>query len=109
MPSGLVGTIYTQINSGVKENPYFETLSDFPRVHVDMWWIGPMWPKCAFGDQKGLIWKKPCRLATPLIMGQEIADFSKILFSFLKWDFFMGQKKGVLGQKTVFWGVLDRA
>ena len=23
-----------------------------------VWWVGPMWPKCAFGDQKGLIQKK---------------------------------------------------
>ena len=56
--SGLVGTIYTQFNSGFMKNPYFEKVADFSSVHVDMWWIGPMWPKCAFGDKKGLIWGK---------------------------------------------------
>ena len=32
----------------------------FLLCQVDMWWIGTMWPKCAFGDQKGLIQKKTC-------------------------------------------------
>ena len=27
----------------------------FPCVHVDMWWVGSMCPKCAFGDQKGIV------------------------------------------------------
>ena len=37
-------------------SPLFpKNLPIFSCVHVDMWWIGPMWPKCAFGDQKGLM------------------------------------------------------
>ena len=106
MPNGLVGSIYTQFK-GVMENPYFEKLADFSHVHVDMKWIGPMWPKCTFGDQKELIWKKKtCRLAIPLVMRQKIASFSKnIEFYFFTFD---GSKSGVLGQKTVLKGVLDR-
>ena len=46
LSSGLVGTIYNQFNSVVMENPYFEELVDFAHVHVDMWWICPMWLKC---------------------------------------------------------------
>ena len=96
VPSGLVGTIYTQSNSSFMENLI---LADFSSVHVNMWWIGPMWPKCAFGDQKGLIWKKkPRRLAILLIIGHEITDFSKIYFFLLLWV-----KRGVLGQRTMFW------
>ena len=67
-----MGTIYTLSNSDFMENPYFEKLADF---HVDMWWIGPMWLECAFGDQKGLIRNKDIHLAIPRIMGPKIAEF----------------------------------
>ena len=75
MPSGLMGTIYTKSKSGFMENPYFEKLADFFYVHVEIGWIGPMRPKCAFGDQKASFRIKTCHLAIPRIMGQKIADF----------------------------------
>ena len=68
-----------------------------------MWLIGPMWPKCAFGDQKGLIRKKTCHLAIPLIMEQNNADFLKIdFFFYLLWvqKVIFWVKNGVFG---VFW------
>ena len=70
-----MGTIYTKFKVGLMENPYFEKLADFPYMHVDMCRIGPVWPKCAFGDQKASFGKKTCHLAIPLTMGQKIADF----------------------------------
>ena len=33
--------------------------------HVDMWWFCPMWPKCAFGDQKCLIRNKDMPFGNP--------------------------------------------
>ena len=60
-----------------------------------MWWTGPMWPKCAFGDQKGRIRKKDMSFGNPLIMGQKITDFSKNI-DFSIFVLFMGQK-------VVFW------
>ena len=97
MPSGLVGTIYTQSNSGVMENPYFKKLADFSHVHVDMWWTCPMWPKCAFGDQKGLIRTKDMLFGNPLIMGQNcgLYQFYFLLFMGPKVVFWV--KNGVLG------------
>ena len=54
-----------------------------------------MWPKCAFGDQKGLIRNiKTCRLAMPLINEQKIAGFEKIDFSYFL---------PFMDQKVVFW------
>ena len=32
---------------------------------MDMWWISPMWPKCAFGDQRVLIRKKGMPFGDP--------------------------------------------
>ena len=84
--SGLVGTIYTQSNLGFMKPPYFEKLADFSYVHVIMWWIGPMWPKCAFGDQKGLIRKNRHAVwHSPLIM-QNVCGLLKqsIFFLFLQ-------------------------
>ena len=46
------------------ENPYFEKMVDFLR-HGDMWWFCPTWPKCAFGDQKGLIRNKDVPFGIP--------------------------------------------
>ena len=105
VPSGLVGTIYTQSNSGFMKTPYFENLADFSCVHVDMWWIGPMWPKCAFGDQKGLIWKESMLFGNPLHHGTKNCELFKkcriLIFYFLV-------KGDILSKKTVFGGVLDR-
>ena len=81
------------------EDPYFEKNGRFSHVHVGMWCIGPMWPKCAFGDQKGLIWKKATSFGNALIMGQEIADFSTSII-FLFFMLFMGQRGGCFGSKN---------
>ena len=81
MPSGLVGTIYTQSKSGFMENPYFEKLADFSYV---MWMCGGLapWsapcPKCAFGDQNGLIRKKVMPFGNPSYHGTKIADFQRL-------------------------------
>ena len=40
VPSGLVGSIYTQFNLGSLENPYFEKMADFPCMHVEMGFTG---------------------------------------------------------------------
>ena len=103
-PSGLVGTIYrdTQSDSCFMETPYFEKDGQFFQCHVDMWWVSPMWPKCAFRDQKGLIWK---RYATwhPPDHRTKIANFSKkyhfhfILLYWSKGAGYFGSENGVLG------------
>ena len=75
MPSGLVGTIYTQSDSGFMENPYFEKLADFSCV---MWICGgfaPCGPSALLATKKASFGIKTCHLAIPLIMGQKIADF----------------------------------
>ena len=36
VPSGIVGTIYTKSNVGLRGNSYFEKLADFPYMHVEM-------------------------------------------------------------------------
>ena len=71
-----MGAIYTQSNSGFRGKPRFEKLTNFFLSHVDtvsVWWVevGPMWPKCAFGDQKGLIRKK----VMPFDHAKMFADF----------------------------------
>ena len=65
-----------------------------------------MWPKCAFGDQKGLIWNKDLPFGNFPYHRTKIADFQKI--DFLIYFTFDGPKSGILGPKTVFSGVLDR-
>ena len=58
-----------------------------------------MWPKCAFGDQKGLIRNKDMPFGNPPHQGTKIADFQKIFFCFfyrlwtIKWYFVL--KNGV--------------
>ena len=65
-----------------------------------------MWPKCAFGDQKGLIRNKDMPFGNPPHHGTKNYGFSKnIDFYFLP---LYGTKSGVLGQKTVFLSVLDQ-
>ena len=88
VPSGLVGDQLHPIQLGLKANPCFGELAD-----VDMSWIGPIWPKCAFGDQKSLIWKEA------MSFGKKMPIFNST---------FHGSKRGILGPKTVFWGVLDK-
>ena len=43
--------------------------------HVDVWWFCPMWPKCAFGDPKGLIGRKDMPFGNPPYHRTKIADF----------------------------------
>ena len=95
MPSGLMGTIYTQSDSGFMENPYFEKLADFSCV---MWICGgfaPRGPSAPLVTKKASFGIKTCHLAIPRIMGQKIANFYKIsIFLFLL---------PFMGQKVVFW------
>ena len=103
MLSGPVGAIYTQSNSGFMEHPCFEKIGRFPLRHVDMWRIGPMWPKCAFGDQKGLIKKKRHAIwQSPSSWDKKLRTLkNRFLFFTLH-----GSKSGILGQKRcfgVFW------
>ena len=107
MPSGLMGTIYTQSDSGFMKNPYFENLADFFYV---MWICGEFaacGPSALLATKKASFGIKTCHLAIPRIMGQKIADFYKISIFFIFLPF--------MGQKVVFWvkkpvglSVLDR-
>ena len=84
------------------ETPYFEILADFYCVHVGMWWIGPYGPSALLATKKASFGNKTCRLAIPLIIGQDIADFSKKHRFLLLWV-----KQGVFWVKNgVFSGVL---
>ena len=51
--------------------------------HVDMWWIGPMWPKCAFGNQKGLIRNKGMPFGNPPYHGKKNLQTLKSIFFYL--------------------------
>ena len=106
MPSGLMGTIYTQSDSDFMENPYFEKLADLSCV---MWICGGFascGPSALLATKKASFGIKTCHLAIPRIMGQKIADFSKI--SILISLPFMGQKVVFWVTKTVGLSVLDR-
>ena len=99
MPSGLMGTIYTQSDLGFMENPYFEKLADFSYV---MWICGgfaPCGPSTLLVTKNASFGIKTCHLAIPRIMGQKIADFKKNRFIFYFYAFH-GSKSGVLGQKN---------
>ena len=99
MPSGLMGTIYTQSDSGFMETPYFEKLADFSCV---MWICGgfaPRGPSALLATKNASFGIKTCHLAIPRIMGQKIADLLKISTFFI---FCLSSKSGVLGQQTVF-------
>ena len=98
MPSGLMGTIYTQSDSGFMENPYFEKLADFSCV---MWICGgfaPCGPSALLATKNASFGIKTCYLAIPRIMGQKLRTFKKNRF-FL-FCAFHGSKSGVLGQKN---------
>ena len=59
-----------------------------------------MWPKCAFDDQKGLIWNKDMPSGNPPYHGTKKCGLQKYQFLFLK----------IFGSKVVFWvknGVLS--
>ena len=79
-------------------------------MHVDMcmWWIGPMWPKCAFGDQKGLIWKEAMSVDNFWHHGTKKCRLFKCRVSIFIFIYCLWVKRGVLGQKTVLLGVLDQ-
>ena len=98
MPSGLMGAIYTQSDSGFMETPYFEKLADFSCV---MWICGgfaPCGPSALLATKKASFGIKTCHLAIPRIMGQKIANFLQIsIFLFFA---FHGSKNGILGQKN---------
>ena len=76
-----------------------------------MWWIGPMWPKCAFGDQKGLIWKEDMPFGNLPYHRTKIADLKKSVFlpymgqNVVK-TWYFGSKKRCLG---VFWTECEEA
>ena len=104
MPSGLMGAIYTQSDSGFMENPYFEKLADFSCV---MWICGgfaPCGPSALLATKNASFGIKTCHLAIPRIMGQKKADF---FIFFIFWPF-MGQKVVFGVKKTVVLSVLDR-
>ena len=64
--------------------------------HVDMWWFCPMWPKCAFGDQKGLIRNKDVPFGNPPHHGtRNCGLLPNIDFFYLSWV-----KKWCFGSKT---------
>ena len=57
-----------------------------------------MWPKCAFGDQKGLIRNRDMPFGNPPHYGTENCRLlKKSIFYFLA---FHGSKNGILGQKN---------
>ena len=56
-----------------------------------------MWPKCAFGDQKGLIRNKDVPFGNPPHHGTKNCRLSKNIDFFFA---FHGSKSGVLGQKN---------
>ena len=66
---GFSSTRVTKSNSGLRKNPYFEKLADFPFMHVEMGWICPIWPSARFATKLAPMCKKPCCLAVPLIKG----------------------------------------
>ena len=107
MPSGLVGTNYTESNSNVMETPYFEKLADFSRV---MWICGgfaPCDPSALLATKKASFEKKDMTFGNPSYHGTKKCGISEnIDFDFFS---FIGQKVVFWVNKTVFWGVLDRA
>ena len=58
-----------------------------------------MWPKCAFGDQKGLIRNKDMPFGNPPHHGTKNCGLLKNI-DFLCFFAFYGSKGGVLGQKN---------
>ena len=87
VPSGLVGTIYTQCNSGVMKNPYFEKLVDFLMC---MWICGgfaPCGPSALWRPKRPHLEKRHAIWQSPLSWDKKLWTFQKILFFT-----FMGQK-----------------
>ena len=84
----------------LQENPLISKIGRFFLRHVDMWCFCPMWPKCACGDQKGLIRNKDMPFDNPPYDRTKIANFEKSIFIFFT---FYGPKSGILGQKRCFW------
>ena len=96
------------IQSGLKETQCFEKLAHFPCVHVHGYVVGFWRPSALLATKKASFGnERPCRLAIPLIMGQEITknlitEKSKIS-TFLFFLVFLGQK-GVLRIKNGVFG-----
>ena len=103
MPSGLMGTIYTQSDSGFMENPYFEKMADFSCVIWICGGFAPRGPSALLATKNASFGIKTCHLAIPLIMEQKNRGILKISFFA-----FYGPKSGILGQRTVVLSVLDR-
>ena len=104
MPSGLVGTIYSQLNLSFMETPYFEKkMAEFFCVQVD-------WPHLAqvrFWRPKRphLEEKKPCRFGN--LMGQ-LRTFQKASISRFFLLLWVARGRAAVWVKTVFSGVLDQ-
>ena len=98
MPSGLMGTIYTQSDSGFMENPYFEKLADFSCVIWICGGFAPRGPSALLATKNASSGTKTCHLAIPRIMGQKLRTFKK--YQFFYFFVFHGSKSGVLGQKN---------
>ena len=87
--------------------PLFWKIGRFFLRHEDMWWFCPTWPKCAFGDQKGLIQNKDIPFGNPPHHGTKHCGLLKNtdFFIFLP---FMGQEVVFWVKKTVVFECLDR-
>ena len=100
MPSGLMGTIYTQSNSDFMENPYFEKMADFSCV---MWICGGFAPRgpSALLATKGLIRNKDMPFGNPPHHGTKNCGLLKnidVLFFFA----FHGSKSGFGSKRRWF-------
>ena len=89
------------------ENPYFETKLGrfFP---ICMWTCGKFalcGASTLLATKKASFGTKTCCLTIPLIMGQKVADFSKILF-FVFYNFM--EKSCIWVKRWCFGGVLDQ-
>ena len=93
MPSGLVGTIYTQSNSD-----FTLDLENSLIFSCIMWIFGGFarcGPSVLLATKKASFEIKTCHLAFPLIKGQKIVDFQKkIVYLFIL---------PFIDQKVVFW------
>ena len=102
----LVGTIYTQFNSGVMENPYFEKLADFSLCacgHVVDW---PHMAQVRFATKKAHLEKKIMPFGNSQSWDKKLRTFPKYRFSYFKFYASKG-KRGCFGSKKrcfrVFW------
>ena len=68
--------------------------------HVNMWWFCPIWPKCAFGDQKRPYSEKKRHAIwqSPLSWDKKVRNLKKTIYFFT----FYGSRNGILGKKRCF-------